>query len=169
MTLEQAREFAINKHAETAHRYDGKMYAVHLDMVYGYAKKYIHIIPPIEREAVLSACWTHDLIEDCRLTYNDIKEAFGEPVAEITYALTNEKGKTRKERASDKYYSELVRSGYASMFVKICDRLANVSYGVKHKSKMLDKYRQEQADFEKWFTQFSIFEEMFIELRHILN
>ena len=88
--------FAIEAHASTNHTYDNKPYSIHLNMVANTARKYIDILPEIIQDEVLSACWLHDTIEDCRLTYNDIKNKFGENVAEIVYAVSNEKCKNRK-------------------------------------------------------------------------
>ena len=102
--INKAREYAILKHSETNHKYDGKPYDVHLKMVYDFGCKYIHILPNNETiEEVLASCWTHDVIEDCRETYNDVKKVLGEKVADIVYALSNEKGKNRSERANSKY------------------------------------------------------------------
>ena len=33
----------------------------------------------------------HDVIEDCRETYNDVNKATNEEIPELAYALTNEK------------------------------------------------------------------------------
>ena len=90
--------FAIEAHNNTNHLYDGKPYPVHLSMVAMIAQKYIDCIPEQAQSDVLSACWLHDMpFEDCRMTYNDIKQVAGETVANIVYAVTNEKGKNRKE------------------------------------------------------------------------
>src|SRR6185312_1349710 len=96
--------FATEAHNKTNHLYDGKLYSVHLAMVAYYAQKYIDCIPDEQQSEIISACWLHDTIEDCRLTYNDIKNIAGEYVADLVYAVTNEKGKNRKERANEKYY-----------------------------------------------------------------
>jgi len=101
--------YAIEAHHNTNHLYDGKPYAVHLAMVVGYAQKYIDKIPKQFQENVISACWLHDTIEDTRNTYNDIKNISNTTVADIVYALTNEKGKNRKERANDKYYQGITK------------------------------------------------------------
>ena len=66
--------FAIEAHNNTNHLYDGKPYSVHLSMVSMIAQKYIDCIPEQAQSDVLSACWLHDTIEDCRMTYNDIKQ-----------------------------------------------------------------------------------------------
>ena len=46
---------------------------------------------------------------------------------EIVYALTNDKGRTRAERAGEHYYKGIRETPYAP-FVKLCDRLANMSH-----------------------------------------
>ena len=47
--------------------------------------------------------------------------------AEVVYALTNDKGRTRNERAGEHYYAGIRETPYAP-FVKLCDRLANMTY-----------------------------------------
>jgi (p)ppGpp synthase/HD superfamily hydrolase len=94
------------------------------------------------------ACFAHDTIEDTRVTYNDVKSALGHYVADLVYALTNEKGKTRKERANDKYY-EGIRSEKYGIFVKMCDRIANVEYSKMSGSRMFEMYKKENEDFIK--------------------
>lgn len=138
--------FAIEAHNATNHTYDNKPYSVHLVTVTNIAQQYLHLIPYEHRKEVLAACWLHDTIEDCRLTYNDLKKEFGETVAEIVYAVTNDKGKTRSERAGDKYYEGIRRTPYAS-FVKLCDRWANIQYSVQTNSKMLSVYEKEHNHF----------------------
>lgn len=67
-------------------------------------------------------------------------------VGDIVYAVTNEKGKNRSERANDKYYAGIVATPGA-VFVKLCDRIANVQYGKMTGSGMYDKYKKENANF----------------------
>lgn len=142
----KAMIFAIEAHASTNHTYDNKPYSIHLTMVSNIARKYIDIIPDQCQDEVLSACWLHDTIEDCRLTYNDLKNEFGENVAEIVYAVTNDKGKNRSERAGTKYYNGIRKTTWAT-FVKLCDRLANIKYSKETKSRMLEVYRKEHSNF----------------------
>jgi (p)ppGpp synthase/HD superfamily hydrolase len=102
----------------------------------------------IEYIEVQLACYGHDLIEDTRVSYNDVKEALGEYAADIVYAVSNEKGKTRKERANEKYY-EGIRNTSGATFVKLCDRIANVQYSKLTKSNMFEKYKTENQQFAK--------------------
>ena len=139
--------YAIGAHSQTNHLYDGKPYSVHLEMVVRYANYYMpkHLSDEI-KEVILNACWLHDTIEDCRLTYNDVKELAGTPVADIVYALTNNKGKSRRERANEDYYKGIINIPHAT-FVKLCDRLANVFYSRESGSKMFEVYKRENENF----------------------
>jgi (p)ppGpp synthase/HD superfamily hydrolase len=117
-------------------------------MVAHVAKENIHHINAVElmRESVILAAWGHDLIEDTRVSYNDVKDKLGFTAAEIIYAVSNEKGKNRKERANEKYY-EGIRNTPGAVFVKLCDRIANVQYSKMTGSRMFDMYKKENPDF----------------------
>ena len=144
----KARKFAFKSHSSTNHKYDGLPYKVHLRLVIEVAKKYIHLIPEDKRAIVIAACWCHDVIEDCRLTYNDVKETLGVEVADIVYALTNDKGKNRKQRAGENYYKGIRETEFGT-FVKLCDRFANLNYSTLIGSRMSDMYKKEMPHFIK--------------------
>ena len=144
----KARKFAFKSHSSTNHKYDGLPYKVHLRLVLEFAKKYIHLIPEDKRAIVLAACWCHDTIEDCRLTYNDVKEILGVEVADIVYALTNDKGKSRKQRAGENYYKGIRETEFA-VFVKLCDRFANLTYSTMRGTHMSGMYKKEMPNFIK--------------------
>ncbi len=158
--------WCINKHKQTNHFYDQYLpYEFHLRMVDNVYEQFKYLLEEefqiktlnsssnkeyriIIQQSIKYACWAHDLIEDCRVSYNDIVIEAGTQVAEIVYAVTNEKGKTRSERANDKYY-ERIRNTYGAVFVKLCDRIANVQYSKLTKSKMFEKYKNENDYFTK--------------------
>jgi hypothetical protein len=75
-----------------------------------------------------------------------VKEHLGQEAADIIYALTNEKGKNRKERANDKYY-EGIKNTPGAVFVKLCDRIANVQYSKMTGSRMFEMYKKENDEF----------------------
>lgn len=144
--LKLIKEFAIISHENVNHRYGDYPYSFHLMMVVEVANQFIHLIPLEDRDNVLAACWMHDTIEDCRLTYNDVLKVSNLEVANIVYALSNEKGKNRKERANEKYYKGIRETKYAR-FVKLCDRIANVKFSKTQKSRMLEVYKNENDHF----------------------
>lgn len=108
--------------------------------------------------AILFGLYGHDLIEDARLTYNDIVDDVTKLVrsvdsdldanyialraADIIYACTEEKGRNRNERHSDKFWNELFEHDIAP-FVKLCDWSANIKFSSLMGSLMLSKYKQE--------------------------
>lgn len=142
---EKAQVFAYTSHYNVLQFYNTKLYYYHIDMVAKYAKKYSFLLKGQSKYAIAMA-YLHDTIEDCRLTYNDIKKVFGYKIAEGVYALTNDKGKNRAQRAGDAYYAGL-KANELAHFVKICDRLANVEHSKATGSSMFYKYKKENELF----------------------
>lgn len=142
-------KWCVEQHISTNHLYDDYLpYEYHLRSVVEIYEKFKHLLPPEWREDCRIACWGHDLIEDTRVSYNDVKKMLNKSVADIIFAVTNEKGKNRKERANEKYY-EGIRNTPGAVFVKLCDRIANVEYSLKTRSRMADLYRKENPEFLK--------------------
>lgn len=162
-----AREYAVGCHADVNQRYGGNPYSYHLQFVFDTGMRYINLIPEDAQDIVLAACWCHDLIEDARQTYNDVKKVVGYDVAEIVFALTNEKGRYRHDRANDKYYEDIRNTPYAD-FVKLCDRLANVENCVVTKNRMLEMYQKENERFTKKLYNVK-YESMFNDLADLLS
>ena len=152
MTLtDHARTYATRQHAAIGQLYDGQPYATHLEAVAALARQYQHLLPPQQQPVAVAAAYTHDLIEDCRLTYNDVKTELGAEVAEISYLLATPKGRSRAERHCDAYYQEMSTSEVAT-FVKLCDRLANVANSASQgaSGRMLGLYQREHAHFGRF-------------------
>lgn len=149
MNHKEKIEWCIEQHHKTNHMYDTYLpYEFHLRMVAAEGEYWSEKLRThhINKEIVLICCYGHDLIEDTRVTYNDICEKLGDLEADIIYALTNEKGRNRKERANDAYYQGIRITGGA-IFIKLCDRIANIKYSKMTKSSMFKKYRQENPEF----------------------
>ena len=173
MSPKQFAEWCIQKHANTNHYYDKYLpYEFHLRMVVQIFNDFKHLLPEnmfvdsheVHRnmweeqdrtlDVIEMACWGHDLIEDTRTSYNDVKEQsrvgtyLQTEVADIIYAVTNEKGRNRRERGNDAYYQG-IRETPGAQFVKLCDRIANVQYSKLTKSDMFGMYKKENDDFMK--------------------
>ena len=159
--INEIRNDAHALHASVNHAYDRiRPYGFHLDMVVNWVRKYIEEVCVSEQDVlpIYFAAFYHDSIEDARLSYNDVmriaKELMNEEQAylatEIVYALTNEKGRNRAERANEKYYAGIREIPYAP-FVKLADRLANTSYafskGTADSLRMSKVYREELPGF----------------------
>lgn len=134
---------------------------------------------------LIFAAYYHDSIEDARLSYNDVMaiaktfmtEAQATTATEIVYALTNEKGRTREDRANDKYYAGIRATPYAP-FVKLCDRLANMNFCITHvytDQHMKDVYAREWPHFIEAITtvsddkRFSLPKAMIEEIEQMLR
>jgi (p)ppGpp synthase/HD superfamily hydrolase len=177
-------KWCLSCHSGTNHMYDTYLpYEFHLRMVANVASEFKHLLDDTVdyyghnqvditlRTACLRAVWGHDLIEDCRVSYNDVKNHLGQEAADIVYAVSNEKGKTRKERANIRYY-EGIRETPGAVFVKLCDRIANVQYSKMTKSRMFEMYTKENVEFEKMLgrlTDYSHLEPMFEYLNKLFN
>jgi len=154
----------IVREASYLHRYqsyDKSPYTKHLSRVAEIARKYWDFYgnEPKLHEALWMAAWFHDTLEDVpSYSYNDLLRyatkffqgdtMYAEMVANIVYACTTEKGKTRAERAGDKYYQGIRETGYAP-FIKACDRLANMEYACSVHSSMEKVYKKEIPEFLK--------------------
>lgn len=166
--LNKIIEYAISCHMNTNHLYDGKPYVLHQLMVVGSAYKFIDCIPELVHNEIYAACWLHDVMEDCRQTYNDVALVAGKEVAEIVYAVTNEKGRSRKERANEKYYEGIKNTAWAT-FVKLCDRIANVEYSKNNKSRMFEMYKKEQTEFIAYLSPPGYYKPLVSYLDQLLN
>jgi (p)ppGpp synthase/HD superfamily hydrolase len=96
-------------------------------------------------ESIVVACYLHDSMEDGNLSYNDILQAFGQEVAEIVYAVTDELGRNRLERKYKTYPK--IKGNWKATVVKICDRIANISHSKEFTPKLFEMYKKEHEDF----------------------
>ena len=159
--IEQIKKSAHALHDSVNQTYDHvHPYGFHLDMVVESLYEYGYLVCTEETDVLplFFGAYYHDSIEDARLTYNDVVQCArqymtGEQAllaAEIVYALTNDKGRTREERAGDKYYKGIRETPFAP-FVKLADRLANTAYSCYHcneaNAHMKEVYRNEMPHF----------------------
>lgn len=160
-TINAIIDSAHQLHASVNQHYDGTLpYGFHLDMVADSIYKYGDEVCANADDVLplFFGAYYHDSIEDARLTYNDVtafalqfmdkRQAF--IAAEIVYALTNDKGRTRAQRAGANYYKGIRNTPYAP-FVKLADRLANITYSCQGKNEnnwhMRKVYRSELPHF----------------------
>ena len=151
-------EDAANLHdIECNQKYGGgKPYSFHLRMVANYAIKWCYLVCEDEQHIVpiIFGAYFHDAIEDARQTYNDIMETAkkymhkdqARMATEIVYALTDEKGRNRAERGSEKHYEDIRNTQYAP-FIKFCDRYSNWKFSVEDGSGMAKVYEKEMPGF----------------------
>jgi len=147
MKAKEFIEFCFHQHDVVCNQKYDKVhyYSFHLNMVIDNSEKFCYVLygPPnnyFKKASMIAA--GHDLIEDARLTYNDIKDLVGEEVAEGIFLCTEFRGRNRSERKPDQFYIEL-RENKLATFVKLCDIMANTQYSIDTKSSMLKKGKDE--------------------------
>ena len=161
LQIEEIRQTAHELHQSVNETYgDNLPYGFHLDMVVEGIHRFGHLVCACEDDVLplFFGGYYHDSIEDARLTYNDVMKTAQQwlnddqalMATEIVYALTNDKGRTRAERAGEKYYQGIRETPYAP-FVKLCDRLANTTYSCLEEGggnpRMREVYKQEMPHF----------------------
>lgn len=141
--IEVARQFADMVHEDRGQKYDGKKYLFHLESVY---KTLLN--NNVTDKTLLCAAYLHDIVEDCEVAIPTISNLFGDKVAELVYAVTDEDGINRKERKS-KTYGKIVKNNDA-ICLKLADRIANVSHGIEsNNERMFRMYLKESEEFYK--------------------
>ena len=141
--LLESWEFAEKHHK--GQMYGSKPYKFHLKNVTDIA-----LDCDYTDESILISCVLHDVIVDTDVTYEDVKNKFGEEVAEIVYCVTDELGRNRKERKSKTY--KKIYDNPKAIVVKLCDRVSNIIQSMSsdnYNVKLMQMYLVEHEDFCK--------------------
>jgi (p)ppGpp synthase/HD superfamily hydrolase len=169
-SINEARDYFYHLHdVECNQKYSNNLpYSFHLDLVGKQAdlfKKYIPFDDPYY-SAVWIGVYGHDSIEDARVSYNQIKDMFGELSAEIIFLCTEYKGRSRAERKPDQFYIELKENDLA-VFVKLCDIIANSKFSLLTNSTMFEKYKSEYKNKVRKYLFSENYRDMFVYLDKI--
>jgi (p)ppGpp synthase/HD superfamily hydrolase len=136
--LRWAKFFAVIKHGNQ--QYSGCLpYSHHLAAVESVLRRFGET-----SERMLTAAWLHDVVEDTGTKLKEISEFFGDDVAELVGAVTNEPGPNRKVRNA-LTYPKIRDASPSALILKLADRIANVEQG----GKLVDMYRKEYVDFRR--------------------
>lgn len=139
-------EWAIKTHNDVNQKYNGEPYSFHLESVANNVRIFgeNEFSTEVYENLIVSA-YCHDLIEDARITYGDLKSKAGEYIADIVYLLTDELGKTRRERILRTY--PMISEVREARFLKCCDVLANTNFSKITGHSMYKKYKSEYPIF----------------------
>ena len=139
LRITKAKEMALKFHKNNYGIYP---YSFHLNQVYN-VLKYFGVTDPV----MLAVAWLHDTLEDTELMYEDIFEAFGKEVADLTYLLTDKRGKNRRERQEKTY--PLIAEDQRARIIKLADRIANQTQSQHEQEKMWLMYCKEYKFFRE--------------------
>lgn len=163
----KAQVYALYKHSGQEYGL-GVPYSVHLTYVVMNAIKFLHNIADDDKENVIVACYLHDILEDAiGVSFNDLNDEFGEVISEMVYSVTNELGHNRKEK-SEKTLPKTAKNRL-SVFIKLCDKIANTEYSKMTKSRMYKQYAKEHSYFKEMLYRENEYSNMWDYLEHLNN
>ena len=79
-------------------------------------------------DAILSAAWLHDVVEDCNVNLDEIKQKFGSDIADLVNILTRKRGQDKAEYAQDFYHADR-----RAQLIKVVDVWHNFQCAIKSK------------------------------------
>lgn len=147
--LTPVRTFAMEQHANQSYG-EGVPYSEHLLAVEVILRTFG---ATLEKDyELLSAAWLHDIVEDCEVPLRTIQAGFGEEVAKLVWAVTNEPGDNRKERHEKSYPK--IRGNTKATRLKLADRISNLLACLGElkrngTSRLLKMYQKEEAYFRE--------------------
>jgi (p)ppGpp synthase/HD superfamily hydrolase len=142
INLEKIKEFAQKSYDDANCKYDGGNYFIHINMVVNFVKTHQSIFKINEDiEITIGAAFCHDLVEDAKQTYNDIKNISNKDVADVVLAVTDVPAENRLLRHL--FTMPKTVRDYRAIILKMCDIYANTQYSKEHGSSMYKKYVEE--------------------------
>jgi GTP pyrophosphokinase len=117
-----ALAYAAMKHAGQT-RAGGQPYITHPARVAQYIKQYKQ---SHNLDALLSAAYLHDTIEDTDTTHEDLEKLFGGLVAALVKELTSDKDEIAKVGKAEYLARKMVAMSSWALVIKLADRLDNV-------------------------------------------
>lgn len=133
-TIAHAAVWAAEKHIGQFRKGSGAPYIVHPKSVFKLLKSV-----GVKDKTLLLASWLHDVIEDTKTTYNDIKNEFSKEVADIVKQLTSDSKEISKVGKPKYLFDKMVKMSDGGLSVKLADRLHNVSDMTTTNKKFADK------------------------------
>lgn len=77
-------------------------------------------------DEVLAAALLHDIVEDSAISVEQVRERFGEPVAALVEALTDDETIDPYERRKDEHRRRVAEAGPDALAIYAADKLTNV-------------------------------------------
>jgi (p)ppGpp synthase/HD superfamily hydrolase len=160
--IDKARTFAIEAHG--SQRYGNHPYAYHLDAV-------ASILAPLGEEAQIVG-YLHDVLEDTSTSIEELREVFGERIANCVSLVSDEPGSNRKERKlkTNKKLAQVTNEDRLALLVKAADRLANLRMSaLGDAGSKLEMYRKEHPAFRQAAHRLGLCDELWYEMDEILS
>lgn len=151
-----AQEFAMSQHRQFGKPYD----LTHIPQV-------VSLVSAKTNDPdVIAAAWLHDVVEDTGVSIDQIRQMYGDRVAQIVWAVTDEQGANRIER-KEKTLPKIAQNADAAL-IKLADRVANVTAS-QGDERRLAMYRKEQPAFQAALQGVAPYEDMWATLASVLG
>jgi len=132
-----AATFAEKAHRGQKRKITGADYIVHPGRVATRIATLEYSIGTVSRDEAIAASWLHDVIEDCQVTYETLKELFGEVTASLVLELTDVYTKNNfpllnRAKRKQKENKRIFTLSYTAKLIKLVDRIDNVTDMPEH-------------------------------------
>ncbi|MDR3670573.1 MAG: HD domain-containing protein [Holophaga sp.] len=138
--IKEAKAFAAHCHRNQRWPYTGESYLVHLEAV---AKRVMSV--PKATPEMVAAAWLHDVVNDQEVHLGEIREAFGDQVADLVEELTDpaklEDGD--RDRHAEINRMHLAMASQGAQTIKLADLADNAQSMVEHNQKDSKVYMNE--------------------------
>lgn len=137
----EAWRFALEAHRDQKRKFSGEPYFTHVRKVMGYVKQYDN------KEYLAVAALLHDTVEDIEeITIEDIRNKFGKKVASLVKELTSKDKHVKLMGKTDYLVDKMFSMSDDALFIKLCDRLQNISDHYSASPKFRKKYYKETKE-----------------------
>ncbi|OGO18481.1 MAG: hypothetical protein A2Z15_07940 [Chloroflexi bacterium RBG_16_50_11] len=113
----------------------------------------------------------HDLLEDTDVSFNDIKEKFGEKIARLVQACSFDAAIKDKKEQYNEVFARCLKEGKEALLVKIADLIDNLPYmlNAKYAGDLHDFLREKIQYFIELIRPTMSRERLFQELDRLFN
>lgn len=139
-SVQDAILFAERAHGDQP--YGDLLHTAHLGSVVATLQKF-----GLTDDVIVCGGWLHDTIEDTPVTYELIRDQFGQEVADLVFAVTNGPGRNRAEK-HEKTYPK-IKATPRAVYLKLADRIANVEQCWLTGDSKLFMYHREYRGFRE--------------------
>lgn len=129
-----AFKFALEKHSGQLRKDNSTPYIVHPFRVF----MFLADKSKVYNEQVLAAAFLHDVLEDTKTDYDDLRKEFGEEIADMVADLTKDKRLPEKKRERT-FNEKLANANWKVKIIKLADIYDNVSDMKNWKGKSTEK------------------------------
>lgn len=138
-----ALAYAVTKHMGQT-RSGGEPYITHPVRVANYIKQYKK---SHQLDALISAAYLHDTVEDTDTTHEDLQKMFGGLIASLVKELTSDKEEINKVGKAEYLSQKMVAMSNWALVIKLADRLDNVQDITTAKTpEWRQRYKKETED-----------------------